>query len=77
MAKLNHNHDNIREFCAKITQTMLDHQCFMYVANGKLYINDRKNSRDYECCEFYDGMHFADLSTYTDQEIEDSVMNWK
>jgi len=69
-------HDNIKEFCRLVSDLMIKHRCFIFVANGNIYIDDKKSGKTYKACEFYYGMHFADLSTYTDEELDKSVMPW-
>ena len=56
---------------------MVDFKCFLFVANNKLYLQDKKNRRIYDCGAFYDGMHFTDLSVLSDEELDERVMPWK
>jgi hypothetical protein len=70
------NHDNAKEFCRIASNIMAEHKCFLFVANNKLYLHDKKSGRVYDTGEFYDGMHFADLSAFSDKELDERIMPW-
>jgi hypothetical protein len=71
------SHYQAKEFCRIASELMVDFKCFLFVANNKLYLQDKKNRRIYDCGAFYDGMHFTDLSVLSDEELDERVMPWK
>lgn len=74
MQKLDHY--NAKEFCRIASMLMVDFKCFLFVANDKLYLHDKRNDRYYDAGEFYDGMHFCDLDALSKEELDNRVMPW-
>ena len=69
-------HSNVTEFCRQVSELMCDSKCFLFSANDKLYLYDKRNDRYYDAGEFYDGMHFIDLSKVSKEELDSRVMPW-
>lgn len=70
------DHANATEFCRIISNLMCDRKCFLSVSNNNLYLHDRRNDRYYDVGEFYDGIHFIDLSKVSKEELDSRVMSW-
>lgn len=69
-------HKHAREFSKKISDLMVEYQCFFLASNNSIIMHDETTDIYYNVGKFYDGVHFADINAFTDEELKESIMKW-